>query len=179
PDILLMDLSMPGDGKSAFGPILSAHPSQKIVVLTVSEAADDVAAALRAGVKGYILKGIGARSLAEALIMIAAGETYVTPTLSARLLADLSQGGTDASPLTTLTPREHEVLQLVANGLSNKQIARRLSLQEKTVKHHMSRVLAKLKARNRTEAAMMIASYGRTGTFTCRSAGSPKSSHCD
>jgi len=160
PDILLMDLSMPGGGNAAIGPILSANPTQKIVVLTVSEAADDVAAALRAGVKGYILKGIGARSLAEALVMIASGETYVTPTLSARLLSDLTQGEAVGNPLATLTERELEVLQLVSNGLSNKQIALRLSLQEKTVKHHMSRVLAKLKAQNRTEAAMIAAGSG-------------------
>lgn len=163
PDILLMDLSMPGDGLRTLEPILSANPAQRIVVLTVSESSEDVIAALNAGVRGYILKGIGSRSLAEALEAVAAGETYVTPGLTARLLSKLSRPASEAKSVDSLTEREREVLGLVSEGLSNKQIGLRLGLQEKTVKHHMTRILAKLDARNRTEAAMMLAGHGGGG----------------
>lgn len=158
PDLMLIDLSMPGNGLNAIAPILAAHPATRIVVLTVSETAEDLAAALNGGARGYLLKGVGSRALAEILSAIASGETYVTPSLSARLLSHLS--GDRASPIATdpvrsLSGRESEVLDLVAAGLSNKEIAIRLDLQEKTVKHHVSRILSKLGAGNRTEAAML------------------------
>ncbi|MBZ9702131.1 MULTISPECIES: response regulator transcription factor [unclassified Mesorhizobium] len=159
PDILLLDISMPGDGLASVAGILGANPGQKIVMLTVSEANADVARALNAGVRGYVLKGVGSRMLAEILHGVAAGETYVSPTLSARLLSDLqslqpANGRTDR--LRQLTGREAEILQLVAEGLSNKEVALRLALQEKTVKHHMTGVLSKLNVRNRTEAALLM-----------------------
>lgn len=158
PDILLLDLSMPGGGLDAVKAIVDRNPELRIVVLTVSESADDLATALNCGARGYVLKGIGSRALAEVLSAVAEGETYVTPSLSARLLADLSNASRPTIEVTsveTLSGRELEVLDLVASGLSNKQIGLRLELQEKTVKHHMSRILAKLKAGNRTEAAMI------------------------
>lgn len=163
PGLMLIDLSMPGGGLSAIAPILAAHPATRIVVLTVSETAEDLAAALNGGARGYLLKGVGSRALAEILSAIASGETYVTPSLSARLLSHLS--GDRASPIATvpvrsLSARESEVLDLVAAGLSNKEIAIRLDLQEKTVKHHVSRILAKLGAGNRTEAAMLYHGVG-------------------
>lgn len=163
PDLMLIDLSMPGNGLSAIAPILAAHPATRIVVLTVSETAEDLAAALNGGARGYLLKGVGSRALAEILSAIASGETYVTPSLSARLLSHLS--GDRSSPIATdpvrsLSARENEVLDLVAAGLSNKEIAIRLDLQEKTVKHHVSRILSKLGAGNRTEAAMLYHGVG-------------------
>lgn len=166
PDLMLIDLSMPGNGLAAIAPILAAYPQTRIVVLTVSETAEDLAAALNGGARGYLLKGVGSRALAEILSAIAAGETYVTPSLSARLLSHLS--GDRASPIATdpvhsLSVREREVLGLVAAGLSNKEIAIRLDLQEKTVKHHVSRILSKLGAGNRTEAAMRYHGVGATG----------------
>jgi two-component system nitrate/nitrite response regulator NarL len=157
PEILLMDLSMPGEGLRAIEPILSLSPNSRIVVLTVSEACDDVAAALNQGVKGYVLKGIGSRALIEILSIVTAGETYVTPSLSARLLSNLSsapQSPIATDPIRSLSDREFEVISLVATGLSNKEIAIKLDLHEKTVKHHMSSILSKLQASNRTEAAM-------------------------
>lgn len=163
PDLMLIDLSMPGNGLSAIAPILAAHPATRVVVLTVSETAEDLAAALNGGARGYLLKGVGSRALAEILSAIASGETYVTPSLSARLLSHLS--GDRSSPIATdpvrsLSARESEVLDLVAAGLSNKEIAIRLDLQEKTVKHHVSHILAKLGAGNRTEAAMLYHGVG-------------------
>jgi len=159
PDILLLDISMPGGGLSAVASILAVHPAQKIVMLTVSETNADVTTALNAGVQGYILKGVGSRALAEILRNVAAGESYLSPMLSARLLSDLqspqSANGV-ADRLRQLTERQTEILRLVAEGLSNKEVALRLELQEKAVKHHMTGVLSKLHVRNRTEAALMM-----------------------
>ncbi|TPK94014.1 response regulator transcription factor [Mesorhizobium sp. B2-4-12] len=162
PDILLLDISMPGGGLAAVANILADHPAQKIVMLTVSEANADVTKALNAGVRGYVLKGIGSRALADILRNVAAGESYLSPTLSARLLSDLqslqpADGTTDR--LRQLTGRQTEILRLVAEGLSNKEVALRLDLQEKTVKHHMTGVLSKLNVRNRTEAALMMREF--------------------
>lgn len=159
PDILLLDISMPGGGLTAVAGILASHPAQKIVMLTVSEANADVTRALNAGVRGYVLKGVGSRALADILHSVAAGESYLSPTLSARLLSDLqSLQPTDGivDRLRQLTERQAEILRLVAEGLSNKEVALRLELQEKTVKHHMTGVLSKLNVRNRTEAALMM-----------------------
>ncbi|MGF6177882.1 LuxR C-terminal-related transcriptional regulator [Ensifer sp. 4252] len=157
PDVLLLDISMPGGGLNAILPILELSPSQKIIMLTVSETSDDVTAALDRGALGYVLKGVGGRALAEIIRSVAAGESYVTPALSAKLLSNRTRGPTNLSGLVaSLTAREHEVLQLVAAGMSNKHVARKLELQEKTVKHHMTQIMAKLGVTNRTEAAMVL-----------------------
>jgi two-component system nitrate/nitrite response regulator NarL len=157
PDMLLIDLSMPGNGLTAIAPIRVASPTTRVVVLTVSETAEDVAAALNAGAAGYLLKGVGSRALVEILNAVMAGEIYVTPSLSARLLSHLSGGGdgnSTANPIRSLSSREIEVIDLLADGMSNKEIALRLDVQEKTIKHHVSHILSKLGASNRTEAAM-------------------------
>ncbi|MEK1871865.1 MAG: response regulator transcription factor [Rhizobium altiplani] len=157
PDVLLMDISMPGGGLNAILPILTTVPSQKIVMLTVSESSDDVTAALNSGAKGYVLKGVGSRALAEIIRSVAAGESYVAPALSARLLSSRSSPAPKTpSALEALTARELQVLQLVASGLSNKHVARQLDLHEKTVKHHMTQIMAKLGVANRTEAAIAL-----------------------
>ncbi len=158
PDVMLIDISMPGGGLNAIPAILTVAPSQKIVMLTVSEANDDVAAALKEGAKGYILKGIGARALADVIRTVASGESYVAPTLSAKLLTGqlVNPAPAKSNLVAELTRREQEVLHLVASGMSNKQIARKLDLHEKTVKHHMTQIMAKLNVANRTEAAMVL-----------------------
>ncbi|MBN9220094.1 MAG: response regulator transcription factor [Mesorhizobium sp.] len=162
PDILLLDISMPGGGLAAVASILAEYPAQKIVMLTVSEANADVTGALNAGVRGYVLKGVGSRALADILHDVAAGESYLSPTLSARLLSDLQAprpANATADRLRQLTARQTEILRLVAEGLSNKEVALRLELQEKTVKHHMTGVLSKLSVRNRTEAALLMREF--------------------
>jgi DNA-binding NarL/FixJ family response regulator len=152
-----MDISMPGGGLNAIALILEISPSQKIVMLTVSEASDDVTAALNGGAKGYVLKGVGSRALADVIRTVASGESYVAPTLSAKLISNRSAAPAKKSDLLTeLTAREQEVLHLVASGMSNKHVARKLDLHEKTVKHHMTQVMAKLGVSNRTEAAMVL-----------------------
>ncbi|MER9413609.1 response regulator transcription factor [Mesorhizobium sp. M0589] len=157
PDILLLDISLPGGGLAAAENILATQPDCKIVMLTVSEANADLATALRLGVRGYVLKGIGAASLAEVLTYIAAGKKYVSPTLSAQLLTELIRPEKRTTDLVAnLSGRELGIISLVGEGLSNKEVAKRLNLQEKTVKHHMTRIFQKLKVRNRTEAAILM-----------------------
>ncbi len=160
PDLLLLDLSMPVGGLAVLAQLSRENPGLKIAVLTASEDSDDVLAALDAGALGYIVKGIGSRTLTDAVRALAAGEGYVTPALAARLLterrAPAAPDDARAALLAQLTPRERQVLALVAAGHSNKEIALREDMQEKTVKHHMTRILQKLHARNRTEAAMIL-----------------------
>jgi two-component system, NarL family, nitrate/nitrite response regulator NarL len=159
PDLVLLDISMPGSGLDAARRIAQAVPSTRIVMLTVSEADEDIMTALRVGAVGYVLKGVGSSALAEILTGISRGETYVSPSLAARLLTEMRrpppQAGAD-DPLARLTQREEEILRLVATGKSNKEVAIELVLQEKTVKHHMTRILSKLQVRNRTEAAVVL-----------------------
>lgn len=156
PDVLLMDISMPGNGLQAVAEIAARAPETGIVLLTVSERNEHVSEALRLGARGYLLKGIGAEGLAEAIEVVARGGTYVAPTLSAHLfLTSPPAGGqAQAAHREELTARERDVLSLVASGLSNKRIALSLDLNEKTVKHHMTRIMAKLGVQNRTEAAL-------------------------
>jgi len=157
PDVMLLDISMPGGGLAAIPLILEIAPSQKIVMLTVSEAGDDVTTALQSGAKGYVLKGVGSRALADIIRTVASGESYVAPTLSAKLLTSrASEPARKSDLIRDLTIREKEVLNLVASGMSNKQVARQLNLHEKTVKHHMTQIMAKLDVANRTEAAMVL-----------------------
>ncbi|TDK38949.1 response regulator transcription factor [Rhizobium deserti] len=159
PDVMLMDISMPGNGLDAVAGALEACPEIKIIMLTVSEANEDIAKALKLGARGYVLKGVGSRALADVIRSVQSGESYVSPSLSARLFAGLSQPGaidTKQDLMAELTEREHQVLKLVASGLSNKRVALQLDLHEKTIKHHMTRILAKLKVSNRTEAALAL-----------------------
>jgi two-component system nitrate/nitrite response regulator NarL len=157
PDILLLDVSIPGGGLEALNTIVARHPGQKIVMLTVSESGGDVARAMRGGARGYVLKGVEAGSLAEILAEIAAGERYVSPALSARLLSDDPEPGpANGRSLDALDERQRRILDLVSAGLSNKEIAIELNLQEKTIKHQMTRIFSKLAVSNRTEAAMVF-----------------------
>lgn len=158
PDLLLLDINIPGGGLSVVHQIAAACPVTKIVMLTASEAEDDVLMALKAGARGYIIKGVAARELVSILRAVHAGESYVTPTLAASLLSDWtgSPGSApESDPLAELTERERQILEGVATGLSNKEIGLQLSLSEKTIKHYMTNVLQKLHVRNRVEAALL------------------------
>ncbi|MGO8078969.1 response regulator [Rhizobium leguminosarum] len=152
PDIMLLDVSMPGGGLSAISDVLARSPTTKVLMLTVSEEVDTLLGALQRGAMGFVLKGVGSRGLAEAIQTVLRGSRYISPTMSAKVMENSLNGGT--SDKSSLTPREREVMDLVAQGLSNKHIGLRLSLQEKTVKHHMTQILSKLGASNRTEAAL-------------------------
>jgi two-component system nitrate/nitrite response regulator NarL len=157
PDLALLDISMPGNGLEAARIIHQAFPKTRIIMLTVSEADADIMEALDAGASGYVLKGVGEPELIAIVSSIAAGKSYVSPGLAARVLVAMKSRGqaapsVDAEPV--LTAREGQILRLVAEGLSNKEVGRKLDLQEKTVKYYMSAVLQKLNVRNRVEAAI-------------------------
>ena len=158
PDIVLLDLSMPaGGGISALRLIMSLPVTPKVAMLTVSEEDDDVMQALKACAVGYILKGVGSRELVSIVKDVARGQSYVSPALAARILNAMREGGARRAenPLDDLSKREEDILKLVAEGKSNKEVGRALDLQEKTVKHYMTTILQKLHVRNRVEAAVM------------------------
>ncbi len=161
PQVLLLDLSMPGGGGLA---VLSAlqklETPPAVAVLTASEEDEDVMVALKLGARGYILKGVGAEELVELVRDIAAGRSYVSPGLAGRLLIAMRKPAPMAAhaqtgPLSDLSKREEDILKLVAQGKSNREVGLALDLQEKTVKHYMTSILQKLQVRNRVEAAML------------------------
>lgn len=160
PDVMLLDLNIPGGGINAAAAITAAAPAVKVIMLTASTDEDDLAAAMRAGAKGYILKGVAARELVGIVRSVWAGQGYVAPALAAGLLARRATPQATIDPLAALTEREREVLDCVAAGLSNKEVGARLHLSEKTVKHYMTIIMEKLGVRNRVEAALMVRESG-------------------
>ncbi len=168
PDIMILDITLPGGGFKAAQVIAESFPVIKIVILTASEDDEDVLEALKAGARAYVVKGVLAREMADILRAVQVGEVYVTPSLAAHVLADMAESSTRAkpqsSPLDELTGREREILELLAAGDSNKEIGHKLFLTEKTVKHYMTNILQKLQVRNRVEAALIAQKAGRTGT---------------
>lgn len=156
PDVILLDIHMPGiGGITAAEKIASACPAVKIVILTVSEDGADLTQAMKAGASGYILKGVSSRHLASAIRRIDQGEVYISPSLATSMLLEMTQTEIDDDPLAQLTWREKEILELVSQGLSNREIGESLILAEKTIKHYMSNVLRKLHVRSRVEAALL------------------------
>jgi DNA-binding NarL/FixJ family response regulator len=163
PDVLLMDVRMPGtDGIEATRQLAAGQPGgPRVLMLTTFDLDDYVFEALRAGASGFLLKDVTAERLFDAVRVVAAGDALLAPAVTRRLIiefARLRPAPVAAQPaLAGLTPRETEVLSLVAEGLSNQQIADRLVVAEETVKTHVSRVLHKLGLRDRTQA--VIAAY--------------------
>lgn len=157
PDMVLLDLDMPGGGLSMVKQIMAAHAATKILILTASTNDEHVIAALKMGVQGYVLKGISARELIRIIRDVRAGKGYVPPELAANLITGIASPNTyaPASPFDELTEREREILDLVAGGSSNKEIANVLGLTEKTVKYYMTNIMQKLRVRNRVEAALL------------------------
>lgn len=154
PDVILLDISMPGNGLAAIKSILSLSPCTRILILTASERVDDLQVAIQSGAAGYALKGVGSRELVQVLRTIAGGGRYVPTELGAKLLAERKAASELIEQRQDLTNRERQVMDLISIGMSNKLVARKLGLHEKTVKHHVTRIFAKLQVSNRTEAAL-------------------------
>lgn len=168
PDVLLLDLRMPGrDGIATLEALRERGSEVPVLVLTTFDDDELVLRALRAGAKGYLLKDVALEELVGAICALAAGETLVQSTLTDRLLSGIGSGTSpepdDFAHLPTpepLTPRETEILRLLANGFTNREIAEALFLAEGTVKNHISTVLAKLGVKDRTRAVLRALHLG-------------------
>ncbi|MEV4891124.1 response regulator transcription factor [Nonomuraea sp. NPDC055795] len=148
PDVVLMDLRMPGgDGVSATGRILADRPGIRVIVLTTYESDQDIVRAVEAGAAGYLLKDTSAEDLVAAVYAAARGETVLSPSVATKLVTRMRGPAQQA-----LTPREAEVLALVARGLTNAEAGRRLFISETTVKTHLLRIFGKLGVSDRTAA---------------------------
>ncbi|MEU9144676.1 response regulator transcription factor [Streptomyces sp. NPDC048349] len=160
PDVVLMDIRMPQmNGLEATREIVAADTDAKVLVLTTFDLDEYVYQALRAGASGFLLKDASARQLADGVRVVAAGEALLAPSVTKRLIAEFSKLAetarvADPAGLGELTEREKEVLVLIAQGLSNGEIAGRLIVAESTIKTHVSRILVKLGLRDRTQAAV-------------------------
>ena len=174
PDLLLIDVRMPGlDGLAATRAVKDAHPETGVIIVTMHESADYLVEAARAGVAGYILKGATRRDFVAAVRQVLRGEPMLPPELAPQLVRRLAaEDGQAAGPapsappspagssLDRLTPREREVLRLIARGQTNQEIARRLTVSLSTVKTHVEHIIAKLGASDRTQAAVLAAALG-------------------
>jgi NarL family two-component system response regulator LiaR len=162
PDVILLDLVMPElDGIGALRRLREAAPAARVIVLTSFGEDERLFAALRAGAVGYLLKDVEPPELVRAIRTAHAGQSPLSPAVAARVVEELASGGSGrAAPADELTPRELEVLCLIARGRSNKRIALELGVAEKTVKTHVSHVLAKLGLSDRTQAALYAVREG-------------------
>ena len=157
PDVVLLDLEMPGmNGVEAIPKLRATAGHPRVLVLTAYDTEERVLGALKAGAGGYLLKGAAVAEIAHAIRAVHEGGSYLTPRVAARVVAqvgDLRRSG-------ALSGRERQVLRLVAQGLSNKQIARQLTITERTVKFHMTSIFNKLGAENRAQAIAVAAERG-------------------
>lgn len=158
PDLILLDLNMPGmNGFETLDELRKRELSGRIILFTVSNYGDDLVNALKRGADGYLLKDMEPEELIIALKEAASGKMVVSPTLTSVLAESLRDNqATDDSNISTLTPRESDILELISHGLSNKMIARKLDIAESTVKVHVKHLLKKLNLKSRVEAAVWV-----------------------
>lgn len=174
PDVILLDNHLPGvAGIAALPGLKEAAPAARVLMLTVSEDEGDLAAALRAGAHGYLLKTVDSETLAQAIERAMHGESVVSPEMTGKLVSAFQQASarpaadetpappTATDPIRSLSPREREILQHIARGASNKEIARALAIAETTVKIHVQHILRKLDLNSRVQAA--VYATGRNG----------------
>jgi two-component system nitrate/nitrite response regulator NarL len=171
PDVILLDNHMPGvNGVDALSGFRTRAPRARVLMLTVSEDERDLSAALRGGACGYLLKTMDSEMLAAAILRTVAGESVVSPEMTSKLVSAFQAGqgaslpappAADPDPIHSLSPREREILGLIAKGASNKEVARALDIAEATVKIHVQHILRKLNLGSRVQAAVYLT--GRTG----------------
>jgi two-component system nitrate/nitrite response regulator NarL len=164
PDVIVMDLSMPGDCSEAIGHILAAYPLIKLVVFTASNSVRPAAALLEAGISGYVLKGASAADLHKAIEDAYAGQTYITPAFATKVIVSMktAQLRQKTQVSRRLHHREEQIMRGVMEGGSNKEIGKRLNISEKTVKHYMTSLMSKLHVRNRLELVLAV---GKTSSY--------------
>ena len=168
PDVVLMDLRMPVlDGVAATRRLLAAHPASRVIVVTTFDDDELVFDGLRAGAVGYLLKDVSSDKLVEAIRAAARGESFLQPSIAAKVLAEFNRLERSAAPAPPppalaepLSERELEILRRLADGDSNKEIAATLFITEGTVKNHVTNILGKLGARDRTQAALRARELG-------------------
>ena len=166
PDVVLLDLHMPGiSGRDAVRLIVEELPETKVVMLTVSEDAEDLLETLQAGAHGYLLKNIDTSYFLDAIRNAAEGEAVMSPLMTAKLMQSVRAAPAAAPAIDKerLSPREREILAFLAHGASNKEIARTLDLAESTVKIHMQSILKKLNLVSRVQAAVYAVEHGLRG----------------
>ena len=166
PDVVLMDIRMPNlDGIEATRRLTRGERAPRVLILTTFDLDEYVYEALRAGASGFLLKDAGAEELLHAVRVVAAGEALLSPSITRRLIADYARrppASEQPAALVELTPRELEVLRLLARGLSNGEIASELVIEESTVKTHVKRILMKLRLRDRIQAVIFAYENGVT-----------------
>jgi DNA-binding NarL/FixJ family response regulator len=161
PDVLVMDIQMPDlNGIAATREISRAAPDVAVLMLTMFDDDDSVFAAMRSGARGYVLKGAQQDEIVRAIQAVAAGEAIFGPGIARRVLGMASAPATAGAPFPELTRREHEVLDLIAAGLRNTEIARRMSIAPKTIANHISAIFTKLQVTDRAEAIIRARDAG-------------------
>ncbi|MCC7548283.1 MAG: response regulator [Burkholderiales bacterium] len=168
PDVILLDLHMPGlSGREAVKILAQECPDSRVVMLTVSEDAEDLIETLRNGASGYLLKNIDTQTLIDSIRRAADGDSVVSPQMTSKLVRNIKNGPAAASvpaERDRLSPREREILAFLARGASNKEIARALDVAESTVKIHVQHILRKLNLTSRVQAAVYAVESGLTDT---------------